>query len=38
MLSLWNKDPEKDFLQKTLEFASPEKLFYITNDGKILAC
>jgi len=37
MLSLWNKEQEKDFFQKTLECASPEKLFYRTNDRRFLA-
>ena len=30
MFTLWNKDQEKDFFIKSLEFATPEQLFYIT--------
>jgi len=37
MPSLWNKEQEKDFFEKTLECANPEKLFYRTNDGRFLA-
>lgn len=37
MPSLWNKEQEKDFFDKTLECANPEKLFYYTNDRKFLA-
>ena len=35
--NLWNKDIEKDFFIKSLEFATPEQLFYITEDGRYLA-
>ena len=37
MLTLWNKDQEKDFFIKSLEFATPEQLFYITKNKKYLA-
>lgn len=37
MNNLWNKDIEKDFFIKSLEFATPEQLFYITEDGRYLA-
>ena len=34
---LWNKDVEKEFFIKTLEIATPEQLFYVTEDGRYLA-
>ncbi len=34
---LWNKDEEYKFFKKTLEIATPEQLFYLTEDGKYLA-
>jgi len=34
---LWNKDVEKEFFMKTLEVATSEQLFYVTEDGKYLA-
>lgn len=37
MENLWSKKQEKDFFVKSLEFASPEQLFYITKDKKFLA-
>ena len=37
MENLWSKKQEKDFFIKSLEFASPEQLFYITKDKKFLA-
>lgn len=37
MTMLWNQKFEKDFLTKSLEFATPEKLFYITSDKQYLA-
>ena len=37
MNNLWNKDIEKDFFIKSLEFATPEQLFYVTEDGRYLA-
>jgi len=37
MLKLWDKDKERDFFSKSLEFATPEKLFYKTTDGRFLA-
>jgi len=37
MFELWNKEQEKDFFVKSLEFATPEQIFYITKDKKYLA-
>jgi len=37
MSILWNKNQEKDFFAKSLEFATPEQLFYITKDKKFYA-
>ncbi|HOF02928.1 MAG TPA: hypothetical protein PLT58_03080, partial [Atribacterota bacterium] len=37
MFTLWNKNQEKDFFIKSLEFATPEQLFYVTEDKKYLA-
>jgi len=37
MIKLWSKDIEKSFFNKSFEFATPEKLFYVTNDNKYLA-
>jgi hypothetical protein len=37
MLTLWNKEKEKDFFIKSLEFATPEQLFYVTKDKRFLA-
>lgn len=34
---LWNKDEEYNFFKKTLEIATPEQLFYLTEDGRYLA-
>ncbi len=34
---LWNKDEEFKFFAKSLGVASPEQLFYVTNDGRYLA-
>ena len=34
---LWYKDEEYNFFKKTLEIATPEQLFYLTEDGKYLA-
>ncbi|MBC7091934.1 MAG: hypothetical protein H5T50_08545 [Nitrososphaeria archaeon] len=34
---LWNKDVEKEFFTKTLEVATPEQLFYVTENGRYLA-
>ncbi|MCD6383178.1 MAG: hypothetical protein J7L88_01800 [Thermoplasmata archaeon] len=34
---LWNKDEERAFFRKTLEIATPEQLFYLTDDGRFLA-
>lgn len=37
MHTLWNQDQEKDFFTKSLQFAQPEQLFYITHDKKYYA-
>lgn len=37
MPTLWNQNQEKDFFVKSLEFATPEQLFYITKNKKYLA-
>lgn len=37
MFTLWNKNQEKDFFIKSLEFATPEQLFYMTKDKRYLA-
>ncbi|MBX6379830.1 MAG: hypothetical protein IRZ01_04010 [Thermoflavifilum aggregans] len=37
MPTLWNQNQEKDFFIKSLEFATPEQLFYITKDKRYLA-
>lgn len=37
MFTLWNQNQEKDFFIKSLEFAIPEQLFYVTKDKKFLA-
>ena len=34
---LWNEDEEYKFFKKTQEIATPEQLFYLTEDGKYLA-
>ena len=34
---LWNKNEEYKFFKKTLEIATPEQLFYLTEDRKYLA-
>ena len=36
-MKLWNKSQEKLFFVKSKDFASPEQLFYRTNDGRYLA-
>ncbi len=36
-IKLWSKETEKDFFIKSLQIASPEKLFYLTEDGRYLA-
>ncbi len=35
--NLWDKDKEIDFFMKSLQLASPEQLFYLTNDGRYIA-
>ncbi len=37
MSTLWNQNQEKDFFIKSLEFATPEQLFYVTKNKKYLA-
>ncbi len=37
MVDLWNKDVEKNFFQESVEFATPEQLFYVTDSGKYVA-
>lgn len=37
MSTLWSQNQEKDFFTKSLEFATPEQLFYITKDKRYLA-
>jgi len=34
MKSLWNKDQEINFFLKTLEVATAEQLFYVSNDNR----
>lgn len=38
MISMWGKDSEKKFFTESLKsFATPEQLFYVTDDGRYLA-
>lgn len=37
MENLWNKDVEKKFFKESVEFATPEQLFYVTDDNKYVA-
>ena len=38
MLNLWNQEVEKSFFEKEINsFASPEQLFYLTDDNRFLA-
>lgn len=37
MKNLWSEDTEKDFFKKSLAFATPEQLFYVTDSGRYLA-
>lgn len=38
MQNLWNQEVEKSFFQKAINsFASPEQLFYVTDDNRFLA-
>lgn len=37
MENLWNKDVEKKFFNESVEFATPEQLFYVTDSGKYVA-
>jgi hypothetical protein len=34
---LWNKEEERAFFEKTLKNTAPEKLFYVTKEGRYLA-
>jgi len=36
-MELWNKEIEKRFFSSSLEYATPEQLFYVTDDNKHLA-
>ena len=36
-MKLWGKNTEVNFFTKSREFATPEQLFYTTDDGKYLA-
>lgn len=35
--NLWDKRAEEEFFLKTLEIATPEQLFYITDDNRYIA-
>jgi len=37
MVTLWSQNQEKDFFAKSLEFATPEQLFYTTKNNKFYA-
>ena len=38
MQNLWNQEVERNFFEKALQgFASPEQLFYLTDDNRFLA-
>ncbi len=37
MENLWNKDVEKKFFNESIEFATPEQLFYVTDDNRYVA-
>ena len=37
MMTLWNKDVEKRFFIESSKFATPEQLFYVTDEGNYLA-
>ncbi len=37
MIELWNKSVEKEFFEQSLKIATPEKLFYTTEDNKYVA-
>jgi len=37
MTKLWCKDMEKNFFNKSFKFATPEQLFYVTDNNKYLA-
>jgi len=37
MKTLWNKKQEEDFFIKSLEFATPEQLFYQADNSRLYA-
>ncbi len=37
MENLWNRDVEEKFFKESVEFATAEQLFYVTEDGKYIA-
>jgi len=37
MTTFWDQNQEKDFFTKSLEFGTPEQLFYVTKDNKFYA-
>ena len=37
MEKLWNKEVEQRFFNEARKFATPEQLFYVSEDGKYLA-
>ncbi|MDW7725720.1 MAG: hypothetical protein SCH70_01190 [Candidatus Methanoperedens sp.] len=37
MTHLWNKDIERNFFTESFKFATPEQLFYVTDDNRYLA-
>jgi hypothetical protein len=37
MVDLWDKDVEKKFFTESMGFATPEQLFYVTNNDKYVA-
>ena len=37
-MDLWNQEVERDFFEKTIhDFASPQQLFYVTDDNRYVA-
>lgn len=37
MSKLWTKDKEKEFFNKSFQFAAPEQLFYVSSDNRYFA-
>ncbi len=37
VFALWNKDVEREFFKRTLKIATPEQLFYVTDDDRYVA-